>query len=87
MQWVIVLLMGYMAQPYAEVESYADRQALRQIERDIERVSSSGIGDAQSNRMQVEALMRQQEAIYSKYGARLSDRTNVNITIEHRPQR
>lgn len=54
--------------------SYEDKQKLREIERDLERVSSSGIGDARSRNAQVESLMRQQEMIYSRYGGRASPR-------------
>jgi hypothetical protein len=64
--------------------SNEDKQKLHQIERDLERVSSSGIGDPSSRNAQVEALMRQQELIYSKYGAQASPRIVIQ---DQRPSR
>lgn len=62
------------SQIMADDMSYDDKQKIHQIERDIERLSGSSIGDAKDRQMQIEALMRQQELIYSKYGAQASPR-------------
>ncbi|QSA98813.1 DUF4124 domain-containing protein [Methylococcus sp. EFPC2] len=60
--------------------SYSDKQQLKQIERDIERLSSSGIGDPGSRQQQIQALQRQQELIYSKSGAQASPQVIINRT-------
>jgi hypothetical protein len=48
--------------------NYDDRQKLHQIERDIERLSTSSIGTVQDRQMQINALTRQRDAVYGSYG-------------------
>jgi hypothetical protein len=73
----IVALLVFSFQVMSDDMSYEDRQKLHQIERDISRLSSSTIGDPRDRQMQVESLMRQQELIYSKYGAQASPRVVI----------
>lgn len=78
MKGIIVAVILALAAGQAQAEmSYSDEHMLKQIQRDIERLSSSGIGDARDRQMQIEALMRQQEMIYAKYGAQISPRTVI----------
>ncbi|NJD05438.1 MAG: DUF4124 domain-containing protein, partial [Methylococcaceae bacterium] len=58
--------------------SYADRQKLRQIERDIERVSTSSFGTVQDRQTQINALTRQRDIIYGGYGVQ----PGTTVTIQ-----
>ena len=58
--------------------SYTDRQKLKQIERDIERISSSSIGTVQDRQLQINALGRQRDAVYGTYGVQ----PGTTVTIQ-----
>lgn len=58
--------------------SYGDRQKLRQIERDIERISTSSIGTVQDRQLQINALTRQRDAVYGTYGVQ----PGTTVTIQ-----
>jgi len=60
---------------------FRDRNALHQIERDIERISTSSIGTPQDRQLQVDALAHQRDRIYGSYGVPLA--TTVTIQVPH----
>jgi len=68
---------------HSEEFSNEDRHRLHEIQREIDFLSSSTIGDARARQEKIEALIRQQELIYSKYGAQASPR--VVIQDQGRP--
>lgn len=65
-------------QRQAPTLSAGDERQLKQIQRDIERLSSSGIGDPVSRQNQIQALQRQQEMIYGKIGVQGSPQVIIN---------